>query len=166
MQGNGPERSPLPLQIGSGGRFSLRTLPRKGRRSSLPSGTSRRRRRAAPCRFSPTRSSAGPTIDGRDYLVRQLNDHKASVNIADLKSAALLEYAAVCGELLARSHARAGDSGILSGYIGTSGRFDTAILTFAEGSTPTRPNSTGSNSSVPSKPHPPNKRSPQKFRIP
>ena len=72
------------------------------------------------------------TIDNRDYLVRQLNDHKASVNIDVLKPAGLLEYAGVCGELLARGHARAGDSAILAGYIGTSGRFDTAILTFAE----------------------------------
>jgi uncharacterized protein (DUF2252 family) len=72
------------------------------------------------------------TIDGRDYLVRQLNDHKASVNLADLRSASLLEYAGVCGELLGRSHARAGDSAILAGYIGGSGRFDTAILAFAE----------------------------------
>ncbi len=72
------------------------------------------------------------TIDNRDYLVRQLNDHKASVNIDVLKPAGLLEYAGVCGELLARGHARAGDSAILHGYIGTSGRFDTAILAFAE----------------------------------
>jgi uncharacterized protein (DUF2252 family) len=70
-------------------------------------------------------------IAGRDYLVRQLNDHKAAVDLSVLKSAALLEYAAVCGEVLARDHARAGDPAMLAGYIGTSSRFDDAIARFA-----------------------------------
>ena len=72
------------------------------------------------------------TIDGRDHLVRQLNDHKASVNLADLRSTSLIEYAGVCGELLGRGHARAGDSALRAGYIGASSRFDNAILAFAE----------------------------------
>ena len=71
------------------------------------------------------------TIAGRDYLVRQLNDHKAAVNLSELKSAALLEYAQVCGETLARGHARAGDPAMMAGYIGTSDRFDDAIAQFA-----------------------------------
>jgi uncharacterized protein (DUF2252 family) len=71
------------------------------------------------------------TITGRDYLVRQLNDHKGSVDITQLRGAGLLEYAAVCGELLARGHARAGDPLMLSGYIGASPRFDDAITQFA-----------------------------------
>ncbi len=71
------------------------------------------------------------TIEGRDFLVRQLNDHKAAVDLSVLKSAALLEYAAVCGEVLARDHARAGDPGLIAGYIGTSDRFDDAIARFA-----------------------------------
>ncbi len=72
------------------------------------------------------------SIQGRDYLVRQLNDHKASVELEELKPAALLEYAAVCGETLARGHARAGDPAAIAGYIGTSDRFDQAIARFAE----------------------------------
>ena len=28
------------------------------------------------------------TMEGRDYLVRQLNDHKASIQVEDLKAAA------------------------------------------------------------------------------
>jgi uncharacterized protein (DUF2252 family) len=71
------------------------------------------------------------TIAGRDYLVRQLNDHKGSVDITQLRGPGLLEYAAVCGELLARGHSRAGDPIMLSGYIGTSSRFDDAISHFA-----------------------------------
>jgi uncharacterized protein (DUF2252 family) len=72
------------------------------------------------------------TMEGRDYLVRQLNDHKASIQLEDLKAAGLLEYAGVCGEMLARGHARAGDSAMVSGYVGTSARFDEAVGAFAE----------------------------------
>lgn len=71
------------------------------------------------------------TLEGRDYLVRQLNDHKASVQLGDLKQAGLIEYARVCGELLARGHARSGDSCMLSGYLGVSASFDAAVGNFA-----------------------------------
>ena len=71
------------------------------------------------------------TIEGRDYLVRQLNDHKASIQVADLK-AGLMEYASVCGELLARGHARSGDCLMLAGYLGKSARFDDAVVKFAD----------------------------------
>jgi uncharacterized protein (DUF2252 family) len=71
------------------------------------------------------------TIDNRQYLVRQLNDHKASIAIEDLKGEGLRQYAEICGELLARGHARAGDALALAGYIGTSDRFVDAIGTFA-----------------------------------
>jgi uncharacterized protein (DUF2252 family) len=72
------------------------------------------------------------TMEDRDYLVRQLNDHKASIQLESLKAAGLLEYAAVCGEILARGHARAGDSLVIAGYLGTSTRFDEAVGAFAE----------------------------------
>jgi len=72
------------------------------------------------------------TMEGRDYLVRQLNDHKASIQLASLMAAELLEYAAVCGEILARGHARAGDCSMIAGYLGTSTRFDEAVGAFAE----------------------------------
>jgi uncharacterized protein (DUF2252 family) len=72
------------------------------------------------------------TMEDRDYLVRQLNDHKASVQLQNLKAAGLLEYAAVCGEMLARGHARAGDSAMIAGYLGRSTRFDEAVGQFAE----------------------------------
>jgi len=71
------------------------------------------------------------SISGRDYLVRQLNDHKGSINPADLKGDVLVEYAVVCGDLLARGHARSGDVCQLSGYLGNSARFDDALAKFA-----------------------------------
>jgi uncharacterized protein (DUF2252 family) len=71
------------------------------------------------------------TINNRHYLVRQLNDHKGSVTIEDLKGEGLNQYAEICGELMARGHARSGDAIALSGYIGTSDRFIDAITEFA-----------------------------------
>jgi uncharacterized protein (DUF2252 family) len=71
------------------------------------------------------------TIAGRDFLVRQLNDHKASLDLGRLNAESLLGYADVCGELFARGHARAGDPVTIAAYLGTSNRFDRAILSFA-----------------------------------
>jgi uncharacterized protein (DUF2252 family) len=70
-------------------------------------------------------------IEGRSYLVRQLNDHKASVDITTLKATGLAAYAIVCGEMLARGHARSGDARIIHGYIGNGSRCKTAIHAFA-----------------------------------
>lgn len=71
------------------------------------------------------------TIDNRDYLVRQLNDHKAALNLGTLTAPNLHGYADLCGELLARGHGRAGDPVSISAYLGSSGRFDDAIVAFA-----------------------------------
>src|SRR6202034_2819951 len=71
------------------------------------------------------------TIHNRQYLVRQLNDHKAAIDVGDLKGEGLMQYAEICGELLARGHARAGDPVALDGYIGTSDRLVEAVADFA-----------------------------------
>ena len=67
---------------------------------------------------------------GRDYLVRQLNDHKGSIDLEDLTGGGLEAYAEVCGELLARGHARSGDALILAGYIGSGDGFAEALAKF------------------------------------
>jgi uncharacterized protein (DUF2252 family) len=71
------------------------------------------------------------TIEGRDFLVRQLNDHKATIDVEKLDAKSLLGYADLCGELFARSHARAGDPVTIAAYLGNNARFDHALLTFA-----------------------------------
>jgi uncharacterized protein (DUF2252 family) len=71
------------------------------------------------------------TIHNRQYLVRQLNDHKASLAVEDLAGEGLIQYAEICGELLARGHARSGDPVALDGYIGNSDRFVEAVADFA-----------------------------------
>jgi uncharacterized protein (DUF2252 family) len=69
-------------------------------------------------------------IGSRQYLVRQLNDHKGSIEIPDLAGANLKAYAEVCGELLARGHARSGDAQTIAGYVGTGNAFAEAIAEF------------------------------------
>jgi uncharacterized protein (DUF2252 family) len=69
-------------------------------------------------------------IAGRDFLVRQLNDHKASIDVADLAGDGLTAFAQVCGELLARSHARAGDPLVIAGYLGGGSSFAEALAEF------------------------------------
>ena len=69
-------------------------------------------------------------LAGRDYLVRQLNDHKGSIELEDLAGGGLEAYAEVCGELLARGHARSGDPLILAGYIGSGDGFAEALAKF------------------------------------
>ena len=69
-------------------------------------------------------------IAGRDYLVRQLNDHKGSIELEDLEGSGLEAYGEVCGELLARGHARSSDPLILSGYIGSGDGFAEALAKF------------------------------------
>ena len=69
-------------------------------------------------------------IGARQYLVRQLNDHKGSVEIEDLAGANLKAYGEVCGELLARGHARSGDPQVIIGYIGNGEAFVKALGDF------------------------------------
>lgn len=70
-------------------------------------------------------------VDGLDYLVRQLSDHKGSVELAKLQGEGLAGLAEIAGELLARGHARSGDPLSLKGYIGQPDRVVKAIVAFA-----------------------------------
>lgn len=71
------------------------------------------------------------SIAGRDYLVRQMNDHKSSVQPEELKGNRLVEYSKVCAELLAKGHARSGDPALLADYLGRPGKAEKALLQFA-----------------------------------
>jgi uncharacterized protein (DUF2252 family) len=72
------------------------------------------------------------TIANRQYLVRQLNDHKGSIEVDDLNGPGLIEYGQMCGELLARGHVRSGDACVLAGYLGNGKKFGQALMKFAE----------------------------------
>ena len=69
-------------------------------------------------------------IGSRQFLVRQLNDHKGSIDLTDLAGSGLTAFAEVCGELLARGHARSGDPLVISGYLGNGEAFAEALARF------------------------------------
>ncbi|SFS04060.1 Uncharacterized conserved protein, DUF2252 family [Granulicella pectinivorans] len=71
------------------------------------------------------------TCDGRSYLVRQLHDHKATVDVTRLSLEGLIQYALVCGEMLARGHARSGNARDLAAYFAKAKPFKKAMLTYA-----------------------------------
>lgn len=66
-----------------------------------------------------------------DFYVRQLNDYKASADIAKMNRRRLSNYVEVCAEALARAHARSGGATAISGYLGKSEVFDKAMGAFA-----------------------------------
>jgi uncharacterized protein (DUF2252 family) len=77
--------------------------------------------------------SAEGVIDGkpRDFYVRQLWDGKGSAQIDTMDSEGLRLYATLCGETLARGHARSGDRIAIASYLGGGDGFDKAICDFA-----------------------------------
>lgn len=66
-----------------------------------------------------------------DFYVRQLNDYKASADIAGMTERRLGLYVEVCAEALARAHARSGSASAISGYLGKGGAYDKAMGRFA-----------------------------------
>jgi uncharacterized protein (DUF2252 family) len=71
------------------------------------------------------------SIGSREYLVRQLNDHKSGVEPEELKGNRLIEYGRVCAELLAKGHARSGEPAVLAAYLGRAGKAEKALAQFA-----------------------------------
>ncbi|GAB3606250.1 DUF2252 domain-containing protein [Conyzicola nivalis] len=68
----------------------------------------------------------------RDFYIRQLTDWKGSVDVDVMQYPVALLYARLCGETLARAHARSGDRMAIAGYLGGSDTFDRAIARFSE----------------------------------
>jgi uncharacterized protein (DUF2252 family) len=68
---------------------------------------------------------------GFDFYVRQLRDMKMSAPIEGVTPAQIKMYAELCGWTLARAHAKSGDAGTISGYLGKGDQFDEAMGAFA-----------------------------------
>jgi uncharacterized protein (DUF2252 family) len=68
---------------------------------------------------------------GRHFFLRQLRDIKISPRVETFGRAEMGLYATWCGRALALSHARAGSSVQLSGYLGAGDAFDTALAAFS-----------------------------------
>ncbi|HEX5769500.1 MAG TPA: DUF2252 family protein, partial [Nocardioidaceae bacterium] len=73
----------------------------------------------------------GTSRPRRDYYVRQLRDMKGGLALEALDGDGLALYGRLCGAVLARAHARAGDPAVVSGYLGPSEEFDHAVADFA-----------------------------------
>jgi uncharacterized protein (DUF2252 family) len=69
--------------------------------------------------------------DKRHYFIRQLRDVKISIRVETFGHPEMDLYAKWCGRALALSHARSGNSAMLSGYMGKSDAFDQAIAEFS-----------------------------------
>jgi uncharacterized protein (DUF2252 family) len=74
----------------------------------------------------------GPDGVERDFYVRQLRDGKGSVVVEEMLPDAMGFYGRICGQALARAHARSGDRVAIAAYLGKSDRFDNAIADFAK----------------------------------
>ncbi len=72
-----------------------------------------------------------PTRSAHDYYVRQLRDWKFSLAVEDMDPPVMRTYAELCGQTLARAHARSGDRIAIGAYLGKSPVFEHAVADFA-----------------------------------
>jgi uncharacterized protein (DUF2252 family) len=63
---------------------------------------------------------------------RQLRDMKGSATVEAMVPDGLTVYARICGQTLARAHARSGDPVALAAYLGRKDRFEVSIADFAD----------------------------------
>jgi hypothetical protein len=70
-------------------------------------------------------------FQGRHYYVRQLRDMKIKPLVEMFSPGVMIQYADLCGRILARAHARCSEPALISGYLGRSDRFDEAVADFA-----------------------------------
>ena len=68
---------------------------------------------------------------GHDYYVRQFRDMKVSAEVETFRPSTLVGYASMCGWVLARAHAKAGDASIIAGYLGSKDTFDEALVQYS-----------------------------------
>jgi uncharacterized protein (DUF2252 family) len=68
---------------------------------------------------------------GHNYYFRQLRDMKGGVDVEEMSSSSLSDYAEACGWALARGHAKSGEAAAVAGYLGRGESFDRAISAFA-----------------------------------
>jgi uncharacterized protein (DUF2252 family) len=132
LYGNGPD-DPLFLQLKEEDSTCWRPYLKTG--ATYEAAYPHQGRRTAEGQFR-TQTVVDPflgwtQIGGKDFLVRQWSDHKASVNVSMLAGNTIHDYAVLCGEVLAKAHARTGDAAILAGYCGTSRRLEEVISEFA-----------------------------------
>jgi uncharacterized protein (DUF2252 family) len=68
---------------------------------------------------------------GHDLYVRQLRDMKASLDIENVSAEQVVDFAARCGAVLARAHARTGNPQAIAEYLGARDVFERSFAEFA-----------------------------------
>jgi hypothetical protein len=68
---------------------------------------------------------------GRHYYWRQLRDWKGSAEVEKMDGKLLGLYGVLCGWTLAKAHARSGDRVAIAAYLGSSERFEEALVEYA-----------------------------------
>ncbi len=69
--------------------------------------------------------------NGKHFYIRQLRDTKIKLEPEQWDGKMMVEMAQIMGAVLARAHARSGDSAVISGYLGKDTEFDEAVTDFA-----------------------------------
>lgn len=69
--------------------------------------------------------------DDKHFYIRQLRDTKIKLEPELWDGKMMTEMAEIMGAVLARAHARSGDSAVISGYLGNNDEFDEAVTDFA-----------------------------------
>lgn len=67
-----------------------------------------------------------------DFYFRQLWDMKGKIDPELLNPEGLKIYGMICGAVLARAHARAGDASMITGYLGDSKAFEHALADYSQ----------------------------------
>ena len=76
-------------------------------------------------------SLKGPDGVTRDYYVRQLWDEKGSFELKGISQEGYYGLSLLCAWKLAVAHAKTGDRHAISGYLGKSDKFETAMVKYA-----------------------------------
>ncbi len=69
--------------------------------------------------------------DDKHFYIRQLRDTKIKLEPEAWDGKVMTEMALLMGAVLARAHARSGDSAVISGYLGNNDEFDEAVADFS-----------------------------------
>lgn len=72
------------------------------------------------------------TGQGRQFYVRRVKDTRLAAIGADFAQDGLEDYARLCGRVLARAHARSGDTAAIASYLGKGAPFADAVAEFSK----------------------------------
>ena len=75
--------------------------------------------------------ATGGGEEKRPFYMRQLRDAKIKPVVEVMKPSNLQGYARLCGQALARAHARSGDALVIASYMGKNNKFEDALADFA-----------------------------------